>query len=222
MEPTHDVRLKHRTCRAVEQQRRRPPHHHETPVRPARPGNSSGFAAEFDRRGSRVRRPAVAGDDDVQPDDSVDRHRDGVPQHRRYGGLGEAGVKFSLRWLLRGAIILLGLQLTANQVIEIGGRGLGIIVTTLLATFAFTVWMGNRLGVEPKLAQLIAAGTSICGASAVIATNTVTDAHDEDVAYAVACVTVFGSVAMFGYPLLPGLLHLDPHAFGLWTGASIH
>jgi uncharacterized integral membrane protein (TIGR00698 family) len=134
----------------------------------------------------------------------------------------KAGVKFSLRWLLRGAIILLGLQLTASQVIEIGGRGLGIIVTTLLATFAFTVWLGNRLGVEPKLAQLIAAGTSICGASAVIATNTVTDAHDEDVAYAVACVTVFGSIAMFAYPLLPGLLHLDPHAFGLWSGASIH
>jgi uncharacterized membrane protein YadS len=62
----------------------------------------------------------------------------------------------------------------------------------------------------------------ICGASAVIATNTVTNAHDEDVAYAVACVTVFGSVAMFTYPLLPGLLHLDPHGFGLWSGASIH
>jgi uncharacterized integral membrane protein (TIGR00698 family) len=134
----------------------------------------------------------------------------------------KAGVAFSLRRLLRGAIILLGLQLTASQVVEIGGRGLGIIAATLLATFVFTVWMGKLLGVEPKLAQLIAAGTSICGASAVIATNTVTDAHDEDVAYAVACVTVFGSVAMFTYPLLPGLLHLDPHAFGLWAGASIH
>jgi uncharacterized integral membrane protein (TIGR00698 family) len=132
------------------------------------------------------------------------------------------GVVFSLRSLLRSAIILLGLQLTASQVMEIGGRGLGIIAATVLATFAFTVWMGKLLGVERKLAQLIAAGTSICGASAVIATNTVTNAHDEDVAYAVACVTVFGSVAMFTYPLLPGFLHLDPHAFGLWTGASIH
>jgi uncharacterized membrane protein YadS len=53
------------------------------------------------------------------------------------------------------------------------------------------------LGVEPNLAQLIAAGTSICGASAVIATNT----HDEDVAYAIACITVFGSVAMFAHPI---------------------
>src|SRR5690606_37420849 len=47
-------------------------------------------------------------------------------------------------------------------------------------------------------------------------------ARDEDVAYAVACVTVFGSFAMFAYPLLPGLLHLSPRAYGLWTGASIH
>jgi uncharacterized integral membrane protein (TIGR00698 family) len=134
----------------------------------------------------------------------------------------KAGVTFSMRRLLRIAIILLGLQLTITQVIEVGGRGIGIIAATLVATFAFTVWMGRLLGVERKLAQLIAAGTSICGASAVIATNTVTNARDEDVAYAVACVTVFGSVAMFTYPLLPGLLNLDPHAFGLWSGASIH
>jgi uncharacterized integral membrane protein (TIGR00698 family) len=148
----------------------------------------------------------------------------GIAYHNIIGTASWAkqGVTFSLRRLLRIAIVLLGLQLTAHQVIEIGGRGLGIIAASVLATFAFTVWMGKRLGVEAKLAQLIAAGTSICGASAVLATNTVTDAHDEDVAYAVACVTVFGSVAMFTYPFFPSLLHLDPHAFGLWSGASIH
>jgi len=148
----------------------------------------------------------------------------GIAFHNLVGtpAIARPGVTFSLRRLLRIAIILLGLQLTITQVIEVGGRGIGIIATTLLATFVFTVWTGKWLGVDRKLAQLIAAGTSICGASAVIATNTVTNAPDEDVAYAVACVTVFGSVAMFAYPLLPGLLHLDPHAFGLWTGASIH
>src|SRR3984885_2445066 len=148
----------------------------------------------------------------------------GIAFHNLVGSpaIARPGITFSLRRLLRIAIILLGLQLTITQVIEVGDRGIGIIATTLLATFAFTVWMGQLLGVDRKLAQLIAAGTSICGASAVIATNTVTNAHDEDVAYAVACVTVFGSVAMFVYPLLPGLLHLDPHAFGLWSGASIH
>ena len=134
----------------------------------------------------------------------------------------KAGIKFSLRRILRFAIILLGLQLTAAQVAEVGVAGVVVIVTTLVATFMFTKWFGRVLGVEHRLAELIAAGTSICGASAVIATNTVTGAHDEDVAYAVACVTVFGSIAMFVYPLLPGLLHLTPHAYGLWAGSSIH
>lgn len=132
------------------------------------------------------------------------------------------GVMFSLRKILRFAIILLGLQLTAQQIVEVGASGIAVIALALVATFVFTTWFGKMLGVEAKLTQLIAAGTSICGASAVIATNTVTDAPDEDVAYAVACVTIFGSIAMFTYPLVPGLLHLDAHAYGLWSGASIH
>jgi uncharacterized integral membrane protein (TIGR00698 family) len=134
----------------------------------------------------------------------------------------KAGVDFALRKILRFAIILLGLQLTAEQVLDVGATGVAVIAATLAATFLFTTWLGKRLGVDRKLTELIAAGTSICGASAVIAANTVTNADDEDVAYAVACVTVFGSIAMLAYPLLPGLLHLDPQAFGLWSGASIH
>ena len=134
----------------------------------------------------------------------------------------KAGVAFSMRKVLRFAIILLGLQLTAAQVAEVGAGGVALIAATLVSTFAFTLWLGRLIGVERPLAELIAAGTSICGASAVIATNTVTRAPDEDVAYAVACVTVFGSIAMFAYPLLQATLGLDVHAYGLWTGASIH
>lgn len=132
------------------------------------------------------------------------------------------GLTFSLRRILRFAIILLGLQLTVSQVGEVGATGIAIIALTLVSTFLFTTAFGRVLGVEPKLAQLIAAGTSICGASAVIAVDTVTHAADEDVAYAVACVTIFGSIAMFAYPALPALLHLAPAAYGLWAGASIH
>lgn len=134
----------------------------------------------------------------------------------------KAGVVFSMRRILRIAIVLLGLQITAQQVVSVGGLGVAAIVVTLAATFLFTKAAGRRLGVEPKLAELIAAGTSICGASAVIATNTVTEGSDEDVAYAVACVTVFGTLSMFLYPLLGSMMALDAHTYGLWTGASIH
>ena len=132
------------------------------------------------------------------------------------------GVVFSLKKILRLGIILLGFQLMLSQVAAVGVIGVAIILVTLVATFAVTKFLGRVMGVDPKLAELIGAGTSICGASAVIATNTVTEGSDADVAYAVACVTVFGSLAMLLYPLLPGLLHLSPRDFGLWSGASIH
>ena len=136
--------------------------------------------------------------------------------------IAKAGVTFSLKRILRLGIILLGFQLMLSQVVAVGITGIAIILVTLVATFLFTKAMGRVIGVDPKLAELIGAGTSICGASAVIATNTVTEGSDADVAYAVACVTVFGSMAMLLYPLLPELLHLSPRDFGLWSGASIH
>jgi uncharacterized integral membrane protein (TIGR00698 family) len=134
----------------------------------------------------------------------------------------KAGITFSLKRILRFAIVLLGLQLTVMQIVEVGGTGVAIIVATLVATFLFTKAVGRMIGVDRKLAELIAAGTSVCGASAVIATNTVTRGSDEDVAYAVACVTVFGSLSMILFPILAGSLGLDPAAYGLWVGATIH
>lgn len=132
------------------------------------------------------------------------------------------GVAFAMRRLLRIAVALLGLQLTAAGIASIGVAGVGILAATLAATFAFTVWLGRRLGVEAGLAELIAAGTAVCGASAVAAVNAVTGARHEDVTYAIACVTIFGTLSMLLYPLLAGPLGLDSHGFGLWAGASIH
>ncbi|WP_027059782.1 YeiH family protein [Mesorhizobium loti] len=140
----------------------------------------------------------------------------GTPAHAK------AGIAFSQKRLLRFAIVLLGFQLTLGQVVSIGAGGVGIVALTLGSTFVFTITLGRLIGVDAKLAQLIAAGTSICGASAIVATNIVTDARDEDVTYAVASITLFGTVAMLGFPLLAPVLGLDQHAFGLWAGASIH
>lgn len=140
----------------------------------------------------------------------------GLPANTR------AGIAFCQRTLLRFAIVLLGFQLTVTQLGAIGLGGVAIVASSLLATFCFTLGLGRLLGVDRKLAELIAAGTSICGASAIVATNAVTNASDEDVAYAVASVTLFGTIAMLGYPLLASTAGLDQHGFGLWAGASIH
>jgi uncharacterized integral membrane protein (TIGR00698 family) len=132
------------------------------------------------------------------------------------------GIRFSLRRILRLSIMLLGFQLSARQILDVGGKGLFIVAVTLAGAFAFTTWLGKRLGVDRKLSQLIAAGTSICGASAIVATNAVTEGTDEDVAYAIAVVTLFGSLSMLLYPVASALLQIPPHAYGVWAGASIH
>jgi uncharacterized integral membrane protein (TIGR00698 family) len=141
----------------------------------------------------------------------------GIAFHNTVGtqAVFKSGVTFSMRRILRFAIVLLGLQLSLSQVISVGAVGFTIISFTLVGTFFFTIWLGHCVGVDHKLAQLIAAGTSICGASAVIATNTVTRASDEDVACAIASVTAFGSAAIVLYPALGSVLQLTPHTFGL-------
>lgn len=132
------------------------------------------------------------------------------------------GIKFSLHKIMRFAIILLGFQITLSQVAAMGIDGFSIIVVTLLSTFLFTKYIGRLLGVDSKLSELIAAGTSVCGASAIIACNTVTRSSDEDVAYAIACVTVFGTLAMLAFPLLITPLDLNEHEYGMWVGTSVH
>ena len=148
----------------------------------------------------------------------------GVVLHNSVGAPAAArqGVAFSLRAVLRLSIILLGLQITAGQAAELGVGGLATIATALFGTLAFTILVGRALGVPRGLALLIGAGTSICGASAVLAAKVATAGDDEDAAYAVACVTVFGTLAMFAYPLAEGFLHLSPRAYGLWAGSSIY
>ena len=132
------------------------------------------------------------------------------------------GIEFSLQKLLKLAIVLLGLQLSIGQLLDVGLNGLLAIMITLGSTFILCVWLGNRLGLDPRLTRLIASGTSICGASAIVATNSVIRGKDEHVAYAITVVTFFGFLSMISFPILGRFLQLDPTTFGFWAGSSIH
>jgi uncharacterized integral membrane protein (TIGR00698 family) len=132
------------------------------------------------------------------------------------------GLVFAAGPFMRFAIILLGFQLTWEQIQSVGLAGAAVIVTSLATTLIATIALGKLFGVDRKLAQLIAVGTSICGASAIVAANIVTRASDEDVAYALACVTFCGTIAMFAFPAMILVTGLDGYHYGLWTGAAIH
>lgn len=132
------------------------------------------------------------------------------------------GLNFVSRPLLRFAIVLLGFQLNWSQIYDIGLSATVVIALSLATTMVFTLAFGSLMGVNRELTQLIAAGTSVCGASAIVATNAVSRANDEDVAYALACVTLCGTVAMLAFPLLMPILKLDEYHYGVWAGSSIH
>lgn len=133
------------------------------------------------------------------------------------------GIKFTAKRVLRFGIVLLGTQLAVSQVIELGGAELLVVIAVVTLTFLGTMWLGPRLGVSRPLSLLVATGFSICGASAVAAMEGVAEADEEEVTYAIALVTLCGSLAIVLLPTLRNVAGLDaPELFGAWVGASVH
>jgi uncharacterized integral membrane protein (TIGR00698 family) len=132
------------------------------------------------------------------------------------------GLALASGLLLRVGIVLLGFELVLQDMLTLGARGLVVVVAVVVATFFGTRWAGRRLGVSAGLSLLVATGFSICGVSAIAAARGVSDADEEDVTYAIALVTLCGSLAIVLLPALRPILGLDEHDFGVWVGASVH
>ena len=133
------------------------------------------------------------------------------------------GIRYCLRKLLRLGIILMGIRLSIFNVLEIGAWGIPIVVICVLTGLVATIYFGRLLKLPDRLATLIAVGTSICGASAIVAIAPGINAKEEEVAYAVANITIFGIIAMVAYPFLAHWIFSgDTTMAGLFTGTAIH
>ena len=133
------------------------------------------------------------------------------------------GVAFSLKKLLRLGIILLGIRLSIADVLEVGAFGVPIVIGAVITGLVVATVATRRLGLPERLGTLIAVGTAICGATAIVATAPGIRAKEEEVAYAIANITVFGIAAMLVYPFLGNLIFGgDVIEVGLFLGTSIH
>jgi uncharacterized integral membrane protein (TIGR00698 family) len=139
------------------------------------------------------------------------------------------GVTFSKQTLLRLGIILYGLRLTFQDIAHVGIAGVAIDSLVLSSTFVLSWWMGTRLfGLDRETALLIGAGSAICGAAAVMATEPVVRGRAEQVTIAVSTVVVFGTVAIFLYPAIfhfiirNHLLAMSSASYGIFAGSTIH
>ncbi|MBA3900816.1 MAG: YeiH family putative sulfate export transporter [Bacteroidetes bacterium] len=135
------------------------------------------------------------------------------------------GILFSAKKILRLAIILYGFKITFQQIAEVGITGLTTDVIMVATTFLIGSFVGIRiLKLDKETSFLTASGASICGAAAVLATEPVVKAETHKTAMAVATVVLFGTSAMFLYPVLykAGFIDMDYKLFGIYIGATVH
>ncbi len=135
------------------------------------------------------------------------------------------GIVFSAKQLLRLAIIFYGFRITFQQIMEVGAAGFTVSVVMLTTTILLGSWAGMKLfRLDRDTSVLTAAGSSICGAAAVLATEPVLRAEPHKSAVAVGTVVLFGTISMFLYPMLykSGILGMDPESYGIYVGGTVH
>lgn len=139
------------------------------------------------------------------------------------------GFQFAKQRVLRVGIILYGFRLTIQDISDVGMIGALIDLTVFISTFALAVFFGIRyFKLDKDIAILIGAGSAICGAAAILATEPVVKAKNEKVAVAISTVVIFGTISIFAYPLLFnfGQSFVSdskfPLQFGVYIGSTVH
>jgi len=135
------------------------------------------------------------------------------------------GLDFTKRFLLRTGIVLLGFRITVALLADLGLAPLLIAATELVVMLVVVRWVALRVfRLEPALALLVAAGSAVCGAAAILSVAAMAKDRERHAGVAIALITMVGTVALLLYPMaflagwMPGL---DERSFGILVGASI-
>jgi uncharacterized integral membrane protein (TIGR00698 family) len=132
------------------------------------------------------------------------------------------GLKFATTTILRAGIVLVGIRLSLFDVVKLGIAGLPVVLAAIATGMIFVTWFNRKLGLPPRLGTLIAAGTSICGVTAIVSTAPAIEADEREVAYAVANVVAFGLFGMLTYPYLAHAVLGSSETIGLFLGTAVH
>ena len=133
------------------------------------------------------------------------------------------GLDFTQQYILKLGIIFLGIRLSFSDFIKFGSIAIPLIIICILGVLILVKLLIKKVPISSKMSYLIAIGTSVCGATAIVATAPVINAKKSEVAYAIANITLFGVIAMLVYPYFAEW-YFDGSALnaGLFLGTSIH
>jgi len=137
----------------------------------------------------------------------------------------QKGLTFSVKRLLRVAIALMGLRIALS---DIAALGAGVVMLTL-AVMATTVVSGfliaRLVGLTAGYGALAGAACGVCGASAALATSTVTpESRDKsaDLVFVVVAANAVATLQMLVYPTLCLQMGFSDQASGVLLGLAIH
>ncbi len=134
------------------------------------------------------------------------------------------GIQYCSKSILRLGIILYGFRLTFQDVVAVGMAGVLVDLIIVTVTILGGVWIGRLLKMDRDIALLTSIGSGICGAAAVLGAEATLHTKPYKTAVAVATVVIFGTIAMFLYPVAyrSGILGLDATQMGIFSGSTLH
>jgi uncharacterized integral membrane protein (TIGR00698 family) len=141
---------------------------------------------------------------------------------RKPGERFRPGIQTASKLILQISVVVLGSQLSLNEIVKVGFSSLPVMLGTLTVCLMGAYWIGKRLGIVGDLRTLIGVGTGICGASAIAAVSPIIGAASVDIAYAISTIFLFNMAAVLTFPFLGHLLGLSQHSFGLFAGTAIN
>ena len=133
------------------------------------------------------------------------------------------GLDFTQKYILKLGIIFLGIRLSFGEFVKFGTIAIPLIIVCILSALIIVKLLIRKVPISSKMSYLIAIGTSVCGATAIVATAPIIDAKKSEVAYAIANITLFGVIAMLLYPYFAEwYFYGEPLRAGLFLGTAIH
>ncbi len=123
-------------------------------------------------------------------------------------------------WLETG-IVVLGARVLLKDLINMGPVLLLLILGFIILSLICVEFISKKFELDPKLGSCLAAGASVCGVSAAIATGGAIEAKKSHIAYAIATILIFDVITVFLYPLLGKLFLIPANVYGSWAGISM-
>ena len=130
--------------------------------------------------------------------------------------------RYLTKFLLQASVVALGFGMNLHEVVHAGRAGFLYTAFSIAIAMLLGLGLGYLIGVARKPAFLISAGTAICGGSAIAAVGPIAGASQEEMAVALGSVFILNSVALFIFPSIGYLLHMNQSQFGLWSALAIH